>query len=156
MYWSSYSSIHGAELDGANRQIIASMSRYNLYGVQGIALDVDMNRIFFTTPRYGSVSYIDLNTSNPSAEELASWCTHYSVLYGITVGHQYVYYTLQWFQRNGGMVYQTSKTKGGRHSAISVMGLGYPRGVAVQRGNTTRKSECTYFLHLGLFHTKAS
>lgn len=126
------------------------MRRYKLYGVRGIALDVDMNRVYFTARRYGgsrSVSYIDLNNSKPSVETLAFWFPHYADLYGIAVGDQFVYFTLQRFYQNEGMVYRTSKTKRGGHLALSVMGLGYPRGVAVQRGNTTRKSECTYFLH---------
>ena len=150
MYWSSYSVIYGAELDGTNLHIIASLPRYKQYGVQGIALDVNMNRIYFTARHYSgsrSVSYIDLNNSNPSVETLAFWFPHYANLYGIAVGDQYVYFTLQLFYQDGGIVYQTSKTKGGDHLAISVRGLGYPRGVAVQRGNTTRKSECTCFLH---------
>ena len=160
MYWSSSSSIHGAELDGANQQIIASLwNRYKLT-VQGIALDVDMNRIYFIAshfyPWHGStrVSYIDLNNSYRSVKTLGLWFPSYDVApYGIAVGDKFLYFTLY---KKEGMVYQTSKTKGGDHLAISVRGLGYPRGVAVQRGNTTRKSECTYFLHLGPFHTKGS
>ena len=158
MYWSSDSFIYGAELDGANRQIIASLRRYKHLGVQAIALDVDMNRIYITGSHYGaaqSLSYIDLNISNPSVETLAFWFPYDPVHYGIAVDDQYVYFTKTHFYGTG-MVYRRNKTKGGGHLSILVMGLDYPRGVTVQRGNTTRKSECTYFLRLGPFHTKAS
>jgi len=150
MYLLSNSAIHGAELDGANRTMIASLSRYSIYGAQGIALDVDTNRIYFTAS-YGSrkVSYIDLNSSNRSVKTLVQlyyrfW--YYGYPYGITVDDQYVYFTYQ--RWNQGRVYRVNKTKGNGQLAIPVMGLSYPRGVAVQGGNTASKSKYTYFLHL--------
>ena len=150
MYWSSHSMIHGAELDGANRETIVSLNGYS-YGVQGLALDVGMNRIYFIT-RYGSrsVSYINLNSSNRSVETLARLyydLPYYGYSYGIAVEGQYIYFSYRWsYYSREGKVYRINKTRGDGHLETVVLGLSYPRGIAVQGGKTTRKSEYTHFL----------
>ena len=137
-------------MDGANRETIASLSGYS-YGVQGLALDVGMNRIYFIT-RYRSrgVSYINLNSSSRSVETLARLyydLPYYGYPHGIAVDGQYVYFSYRrsYYSRKG-KVYRINKTRGGGHLETVVLGLSYPRGIAVQGGKTKRKSEYTHFL----------
>ena len=130
MYWSSSSKIHRAEMDGANQEIIAS----HLGRVYGVALDAKLNQIYFIRGTYyGSIFYIDIDNVNRSVKTLI---VHTRPRRGIAFDDQYVYFAT-WNE-----VVRTKKN--GRFNGtveIIAKGLGTPLGIAILKGNTSRKSE---------------
>jgi len=142
MYWSAYGMIQGAEMDGSNQRVITLLPRSN-YGhyphqVQGLALDIPNNRIYFICQSLSSLMYVDLNHGNRTAQTLFGGKTWYPDLgaFGIAVDEQYVYFVLYY---GGYKVYRTNKTRSDGYLQLTIDY--YPRGIIVQKGKPTRNGK---------------
>ena len=144
MYWSSWNVIQRAELDGANQASVVSLSKYGVYSVNSLAMDVDMNRIYFASSQ--SVMFIDLYSSTRPVEtliDLYSYWHFYAYPSGIAVDDNYVYFAFPW-GRGQGNVYRTNKRRKNDHLTFVLSGLTYPREIVIHKGNATGK--CKYSL----------
>ena len=141
MYWSALGVIEKAELDGSNRGSVADLGK-TFYGdpvdAKGLALDVEMNRLYFVSYEEYSIFYIDLDSGNRTVQTLLQ---RYWLLYGpfgIALDDEYVYWTEH---IAFGYVFRTNKTAHDADVDIVLSGTYDPRGIAVKKGNFTRDSE---------------
>ena len=143
MYWSAEGYIERAELDGLNRRIIASLGE-TYYGspidARGLTLDHEMNRLYFVSYFKYALLYIDLDSGSHSVQVMLRNFFLFFNPFGVAVDDKYVYWNeyslFGWvFRINKN---DTSDVDGFLH------GLYDPRGLAVKKGNYTRKSEYTF------------
>ena len=138
MYWSSWNFIQRAELDGANQASVYSLGKYGVHGVRSLAMDVDMNRIYFAYRQ--RVMFIDLHSSTRSAETLIDLHSYWHLFYTypIAVDDNFVYFA------SSGNVYRTNKRRKNGLVESVLSGLTYPRAIVIHKGNATGK--CKYSL----------
>lgn len=144
MYWSSWDIIQRAELDGANQASVVSLSKYGVYYAHSLAMDVDMNRIYFTSSQ--RVMFIDLHSSTRSVQtliDLYSYWHFYAYPTGVAVDDNYVYFVFRWGPGRGN-VYRTNKRRRNGLLEFVLSGLTNPRAIVIHKGNATGK--CKYSL----------
>ena len=61
MYWSEDGRIGGADMDGENQKVVAVLTYYFSYDARGLAMDIQMNRIYFVSYWFEGLLYVDLN-----------------------------------------------------------------------------------------------
>ena len=139
MYWSALGVIEEAEMDGSNRGSVADLGE-TYYGdpvdAKGLALDVEMNRLYFVSYEEYSIFYIDLDSGNRSVQTLLQSFWLLLGPFGIALDDQYVYWTEH---IAFGYVFRTNKTVIDIDLVLS--GTYDPRGIAVKKGTFTRDSE---------------
>ena len=144
MYWSGWNIIHQAELDGANQESVVSLSKYGVYFMYSLAIDVDMNRIYCASSQ--RVMFIDLYSSTRSVQtltDLYSYGYFYAYPTGLAVDDNYVYFAFQWGPGRGN-VYRTNKRRRNGLLELVLSGLTYPQEIVIHKGNATGK--CKYSL----------
>ncbi|PFX27283.1 Low-density lipoprotein receptor-related protein 6 [Stylophora pistillata] len=139
MYWSAEGYIERAELDGLNRRIISHLGE-TYYGskidAMGLALDDEVNRLYFVSYYEYALMYIDLDSSSHTVQVMLRNFFFFYFPYGVAVDDQYVYFNEYGFL---GMVFRVNKNDTTVELLLS--GLGYSRGLAVKKGNYTRDSD---------------
>ena len=143
MYWSAEGYIERAELDGLNRRIIASLGE-TYYGskidARGLTLDHEMNRLYFVSYFEYALLYIDLDSGSHSVQVMLRNFLFFWDPFGVAVDDKYVY----WNEYSlFGWVFRINKNDTSDFDLL-LHGLYDPRGLAVKKGNYTRKSEYTF------------
>ena len=143
MYWSAEGYIERAELDGLNRRIIASLGE-TYYGstidARGLTLDHEMNRLYFVSYFEYALLYIDLDSGSHSVQVMLRSFLFFFDPFGVAVDDKYVY----WNEYSlFGWVFRINKNDKSDLD-LFLHGLYDPRGLAVKKGNYTRKSEYTF------------
>ena len=143
MYWSAEGYIERAELDGLNRRIIASLGE-TYYGstidARGLTLDHEMNRLYFVSYFEYALLYIDLDSGSHSVQVMLRNFLFFWDPFGVAVDDKYVY----WNEYSlFGWVFRINKNDTSDFD-LFLHGLYDPRGLAVKKGNYTRKSEYTF------------
>ena len=143
MYWTSYGIIEGADMDGSNRRNIALL-RYSFgeYDALGLALDVQMNRLYFVSYFLYGLFYIDLDSSgNPSSpQSLLQSFFYFDVPHGVALDDQFVYWNEYYEEK----VYRMNKTVASNIEDVAA-GIYSPFGLAVKKGTPTRNSKYKFF-----------
>ena len=143
MYWSAEGYIERAELDGLNRRIIASLGE-TYYGstidARGLTLDHEMNRLYFVSYFEYALLYIDLDSGSHSVQVMLRNFLLFLDPFGVAVDDKYVYWNEYSFF---GWVFRINKNDTSDYD-LFLHGLYDPRGLAVKKGNYTRKSEYTF------------
>ena len=139
MYWSTYEIIEGADMDGSNRRNITflrySFGRYAL----GLALDVQMNRLYFVSYFSYGLFYIDLNSPGNQSipQSLLQSFFYFDVPHGVALDDQFVYWNEYYEEK----VFRMNKTVAGGNVETVAAGIYSPFGLAVKKGNATRNSK---------------
>lgn len=144
MYWTSYGIIEGADMDGSNRRNITLLrDSFGRYDALGLALDAQMNRLYFVSYFLSGLFYIDLNsTGSPSIPQtLLQSFFHLYVPHGVALDDQFVYWNEYYEEK----VYRVNKTVAGGNIETVAAGIYSPFGLAVKKGTPTRNSKYKFF-----------
>ena len=130
-------------MDGSNRRNIALL-RYSFgeYDALGLALDVQMNRLYFVSYVLYGLFYIDLDSSgSPSIpQSLLQSFFYFDVPHGVALDDQFVYWNEYYEEK----VFRMNKTAGGNIETVAA-GIYSPFGLAVKKGTPTRNSKYKFF-----------
>ena len=139
MYWSSHGVIEGADMDGSNRRNITLLrDSYGEYDALGLALDVQMNRLYFVSYILYGLFYIDLDSSGSPSIPLSLLRSffYFDVPHGVALDDQFVYWNEYYEEK----VYRMNKTVAGNIEDVAA-GIYSPFGLAVKKGTPTRNSK---------------
>ena len=140
MYWSEGASglnspkIERADMDGANRKVIITLSFSFFRSPDGLALDKEHNRLYFVVGRSNEISFVSLSTNTRS-----TFLTRSSFSYpkGVAIHGNYIYWTEG--RGQSGTVYRAERVSGGSVQKI-VDNLSGPEDICVYDANDTRQT----------------
>ena len=140
MYWSDNGIIERAQMDGENRSTVALLiyDYNNTYDARGLALDIQMNRIYFVSYASFSLHYFDLDSAGDGSVQtlFRHWYYVFSPR-GIALDDQFVYWNEFWSEK----VYRINKTAFDGRLEVIASGIYSPRGMVVNKGTPIRDSE---------------
>ena len=145
LYWSDYGVIECAQMDGENRTTVALLVAFRgEYDAQGLALDIEMNRIYFVSYFMETLYYVDLESAPRGVvQELFYSSTYLYVPRGVELDEQFVYWNDYWTEN----IYRINKTAFDGRLEVIASGLFSPRGMAIKKGNLTH-SEYQHQYHM--------
>ena len=127
-------------MDGQFRRVVAHLiDSYGLYDAQGLALDVETNRIYFVSYWLSSLLYVDLNL--PGLGVPQTLLTDFYLFWvprDVEVDDQFVYWNEYIFEN----VYRINKTEFDGNLEIIASGMYSPRGMAIKKGEP--EPHCEY------------
>ena len=147
MYWSAYGVIESAQMDGKYRRTVVSLVTYYgyTYDARGLALDIEMNRIYFVSYYLETLYYVDLTSASRGVvRELFYSRTYLYAPRGVEVDDQFVYWNDYWTEN----VYRINKTAFDNRLEVVASGPYSPRGMAIKKGNLERHSEYQYHMYI--------
>ena len=127
-------------MDGSNRRNITLLRYFfGRYDALGLALDVQMNRLYFVSYVLYGLFYIDLDSSgSPSIPlSLLQSFFYFDVPHGVVLDDQFVYWNEYYEEK----VYRMNKTVAGGNIETVAAGIYSPFGLAVKKGTPTRNSK---------------
>ena len=139
MYWTMEGeyflddhSIEMAEMDGSSQRTVITLSGYwYYYGPNSVALDIEMNRLYWLGYHDVVISYTDLDNMDGIGHTLVS---HYDYLWsplGLALDADHVY----WTDTSEDVVMRANKHTGGDLTVLA-SNLYRPRGISVYRSVT--------------------
>ena len=143
MYWTSYGVIEGADMDGSNRRNITFLrGSFGHHDALGLALDVQMNRLYFVSYSLSGLFYIDLDSAGSPyiPQSLLQSFFYFYEPHGIALDDQFVYWN-EYFEEK---VFRMNKTVAGNIETVAA-GIFSPYGLAVKKGTPTRNSKFKFF-----------
>ena len=140
MCWADHGFLECAHMDGANRREVFSLTLSNndTITVDGLALDVTINRIYFASSYLAKIMFLDLDAVENGSIQLL--VPYEIVVFGtsaVVIDDQFLYWNQQWLQ----WVLRINKTTYVDQSLEIVAGGPYvPRGLAIKKGTPERNS----------------
>lgn len=145
MYWSEDGRIGGADMDGENQKVVAVLTYYyGFFDARGLAMDIQMNRIYFVSYWFEGLLYVDLNAGGKGNGPVQVLFMDYSFDHdyfldprGLALDDQYVYWNEYWNEK----VYRINKTAFDGDLAVVASGMFSPRGMTVVKGKPNASGE---------------
>ena len=140
MCWADHGFLECAHMDGANRREVFSLTLSNndTITVDGLALDVTINRIYFASSYLAKIMFLDLDAVENGSIQLL--VPYEIVVFGtsaVVIDDQFLYWNQQWLQ----WVLRINKTTYVDQSLEIVADGPYvPRGLAIKKGTPERNS----------------
>lgn len=127
MYWSEWGSnalIERSHMDGANREMVVSIFSYYGGGPNGIALDVNANRLYWLGEHYPAIEYTNLDHLEGVIHTLIPYSSFLFWPHDLTLDDKHIY----WVDTYQDVVMRADKATG-LNAAPIVTGLWGPRGI---------------------------
>ena len=141
MCWADHGFLECAHMDGANRSEVFSLTLSNndTIIVDGLALDVTINRIYFASSSLAKIMFLDLDAvENGSIQVLFPFEMLVGGTSAVVIDDQFLYWNQDWLQ----WVLRINKTAHVYQSLPEVVAEGQyvPKGLAIKKGTPQRNS----------------